>query len=183
MEDIDVDALVDEAEPLELSMPLCLRMKLVAKYEELERRRLEAVRVGGDSLAGIGGEATAIAAEMEALRERMLSGTITVVMRSMPRKKYKALTALHPPRRTDEGGVDDRDFMGINADTFYDPLIRACWVAPVLSPDRLTKILDEIASDKQYDELAQLALNVNRAKVDVPFSAAASSLTRTSEPE
>lgn len=183
MQDIDVDALVDEAEPLELSVPLCLRMKLVAKYEELERRRAEAVRVGGDSLAGAGGEAAGIAAEMDALRTQMVDGTITVVMRAMPRKAYKKLAGLHPPRKDEEGNVDNRDFLGINSDTFYDPLIRACWVKPVLSPERLTRILDEICSDKQYDELAQCALNVNRAKVDVPFSPAASRLTQNSEPE
>lgn len=171
---VDIDAIVDGAQRVRRSMPLCLRGDLVAEYEELERQRDEAEKAAeqtdlGDSLASTKPTA-AIDARMDGLRAEMLAGTITVVMQSMPRKEYNKLVKQHPPRRDEDGAIYAEDrALDINMETFWEPLIRACWVSPVLTKARMTRILDEIVSDQQYSELADLAMKVNRGKVDVPF--------------
>lgn len=178
---VDIDAIIDAATPAERSMTLCLAGDLVVEYEELERRRAEATLAGsGDSLAGSGGAVAEIDVDMDALRPRMLERTITVVMRAMPRKPFNKLVELHPPRRDDDGKVNPEDNVGVNNVTFWEPLIRACWASPTLTKARLTRLLDEVVSDRQYDELAALAWAVNRATVDVPFSSAASRQSRDS---
>lgn len=171
---VDVDAIVDGARRVRRSMQLCLRGDLVAEWEDLERQRDEAEKDAektdlGDSLASTKPTA-AIDARMDALRVEMLAGTITVVLESMPRKEYNRLVKRHPPRRDEDGAIhpDDRA-LDINMETFWEPLIRTCWVSPVLTKARMARILDEIVSDQQYSELADLAMKVNRGKVDVPF--------------
>lgn len=179
--DVDVEALIDAAQPAQRSVPLCLRGDLQSAYEELERR-LEAAEDTdmGDSLAS--GSATAgIEAEMAALRDQMRSSTITVVMRALPRKAYRKLMSLHPPKRDDEGKVDPQDAtVGFNMDTFFDPLIRACWAKPEISKTRMNLLLDEKISDRQWQRLGRTAWDVNTEDVDVPFSSAGSRSRRPS---
>jgi len=181
---VDIDALIDAAQPAQRSMPVCLRGDLVSAYEELDREREEAVKVDrGDSLAS-GGTVAAIIARMDALREQMKAATITVVLRAMPRKAFRKLTDLHPPRRDEEGNVHAEDrYLQVNTDTLWDPLIRASWGTPVLSKERLTTLLEEKLSDRQYSDLANLALMVNRGEVDIPFSYDASRTRQSNSPE
>ena len=47
----------------------------------------------------------------------------------------------------------------------------------------MTTLLDEKLSDRQYNDLANLAWMVNRGDVDVPFSYAASRNRQSSSPE
>lgn len=172
---IDIDAIIDAAQPAQRSMTLCLRGDLVSEYEELDRQREEAVRLDlGDSLAS-GGTAAAIAAQMDALREQMKSATITVVLRAMSRRNFLKLCSVHPVRRDEDNKPNPNDVgLGVNTDTIWDPLIRACWVSPDITKARLTRVLDEVLSDAQYSGLAGLAWEVNRGDVDIPFSYAAS---------
>ena len=118
---------------------------------------------------------------MEELREQMQAGTVVFRVRSIGRRAFQALIAQHPPRCGDDGELLPQDkAVGVNTDTVWDPVLRACIVEPVLAADRLTHVLDEVLSDGQYDRLAALAWSVNRGQVDVPFSSAASRLRRTS---
>lgn len=173
--DEDINTLIDEADLPERSIRLCIKGKLVAQFEALEQQRADAAsRIDVDSLAGGGGESRAFSAEMEALREKMKASTITVVMRALPRKKWRKLLDQHPPRRDEEGTIFPADRAGFNNETIIEPLIRACWATPVLTPERMTHLLDEVVSDRQYERLAELAWAVNRDDVDIPFSLAAS---------
>lgn len=171
----DIDALIDAAQPAQRSMPLCLRGDLVSEYETLDRALEEAERAdSGDSLAS-GGTAAGIVAQMDALRAQMLASTITVVLKAMTRRDFLKLCSLHPVRRDEEGNPERKDIgLGVNVDTIWEPLIRASWATPVISPERMTLLLDEKLSDRQYDQLANLAWMVNRGDVDIPFSFAAS---------
>jgi hypothetical protein len=92
---------------------------------------------------------------------------------------------MHPPRRNDAGEVlpEDAEGVGVNESTFWPPLIRASWAAPAISKERMTRLLDEVLTDRQFEQLAQLAFAVNRGEVDVPFSLAASRRLRNSLPE
>ncbi len=178
---IDIDALIDAAQPAQRSIALCLRGDLVSAYEELERRLEDADAADSrDSLAA-GGPQAAIVAEMDALREQMKASTITVVMRAMSRKAFRKLADQHPPKRDEEGKPDPDDARaGFNTDTFHEPLIRACWASPVISRARMTVLLDEKLSPNQFQKLSQAAWDVNVDDVDVPFSLAASRVRQNS---
>jgi hypothetical protein len=170
--------LLAQAKPAEHTIRLCLRGDLQAQFEELDRQRAEAAsKTDGDSLAG--SPAVAIARRMEALREEMDAATVTFTVRALSRKRYQALVAAHPPRRDEKGDVldDDRE-MGVNQTTFWEPLIRACAVDPELTEDQWRRLLDDVLSDRQYEQLASAALVACRGNVDIPFSFAASELIR-----
>lgn len=158
----------------EKTVPICLRGDLQAEFEELERQLSEAEKKAGDSLAGSG--ARAIAQKIEALREQMLEHTVEFRLRAMPRPKWKAFVAEHPPRKAEDGSVDERDkWMGINTDTFFDVLVRASIVDPQLDDDDWAT-LDANLTDRQFDQLSDAAWGLNRREVDVPFSRAASKI-------
>lgn len=172
---MDFDALLDQARPVERTVPLCLRGDLVAEFEALERDLERAQAKSSNSLAGTG--ASGIAVRMEALREQMQDSTVEFKLRGLPRPKYRALTAAHPPRQLADGKVNPLDEGdGLNVDTFYDALIRACLIGPDLTESQLTRLLDEALSDRQFEQLAIGAVHCCRGSVDVPFSYAASKL-------
>lgn len=183
-EPTDIDAIIDGAQPYQRSMALCLRGDLVSEYEALDQAREEAEKDAlVDSLAAGGGVA-GIVAQMDALRVEMKAATITVVMRAMPHRAYLKLCSQHPVRRDEDGKPNPDDVgLNVNTETLWDPLIRACWVSPDIDKARMTRLLDEILSDRQYTDLASLAWAVNRAEVDIPFSYAASRSHRNSSPE
>jgi hypothetical protein len=162
----------------EKTVPLCLRGDLVAEFEKLERRLAEVKERPVDSLAG-NGEAELIE-QMEALRAEMHEHTFDVVMRAKPKHEWRALCNAHQPRKNDDGTPDDRDaLLGVNADTFFDAIVRACMVDPDLD-DAGWAELDAVLTDKQFQSLADAAWAVNRSDVDIPFSPAASRNRRVS---
>lgn len=177
----DIASLLAQARRPERTIELCLRGDLVAEYEDLLRRRdEEADKPDTDSLDG--GPLPTIAAQLQTLRETMRDSSMVFRMRALPRKRFRELVDRHPPRKGEDGAPVDVDAaFGVSLATLPDPLIRACLVAPALTEDQLTQILDEILSDRQYDELFTAAWSVNRATVDVPFSSAASAATRNSD--
>jgi hypothetical protein len=181
---VDVLAIIDGAQRPRRSMALCLRGDLVAEYEDLDRQREEAEKADiGDSLAS-GGSAAAIVVRMDALREEMKASTIIVALEAMTRREFLKLCSMHPVRR-DEDGTPNRDDvnLGVNTESVWGPLIRACWSSPVIDKARMTKLLDEKLSDSQYTGLANLAWLVNRGDVDIPFSYPASMTRRRNSPE
>jgi hypothetical protein len=113
----------------------------------------------------------------------MVESAITVRVRGLPRLKYATLMAEHPVRRDEAGEVVLADRLGWNAATYYPAIVRASWVEPVLSPTMLDQLLDETITQRQFDELATAAHLVNRGKVDIPFSLAASASLRNSGSE
>ena len=184
MDTVDIEALIDEAQPAERSIPLCLKANLQARYEELETRLAQTSRATADSLAGGGGEAATIRADMEALRVEMIAGTVTVTMRALPRPKFQSLLKLHPPRQDDAGNIvpEDADGPGVNMATFWRALILACWAAPTVDKARMTRLLDEVLTSRQFERLGQIAFIANRGDVDIPFSLADSDRHPTSSP-
>lgn len=181
---VDVLAIIDAAQRPRRSIALCLRGDLVAEYEDLDRQREEAEKTDtGDSLASGSGTAV-IAARMDAVREEMKASTILVAMEAMTRRDFLKLCSLHPVRRDEDGTPNREDIgLGVNVETIWGPLIRACWVDPVVDKARLTKLLDDKLSDSQYNGLANLAWLVNRGDVDIPFSYAASRTRQRNSPE
>lgn len=171
----DFKDMLKDAKPLRRTVPICLRGDLVAKFEELERQLTEAERETQGTLS-IEDELPAlrIAREMEDIRDQMREHTYTFVIEAMPGPEYRSLKAKHPPRIGEDAEIVAEDRI-IDADytTFFEPLLRACCVDPFLD-DETWADLEPKLSDQQYNELAGMALYVNRGRVDIPFSQAAS---------
>jgi hypothetical protein len=162
-----------------VEVPVFLAGEMVVEYEALQRQLSEVQRVTADSLDG--GPAVGIAQRMEALREQMAEHQIIVTLCALSRLAYRQLLAAHPPRRNEEGEILPEDMRGFNGDTFYPAIIKACWSGPVLDDETRNHLLDEVLTDRQFDEIAISAVNVNRGAVDIPFSRAASTILRSSE--
>lgn len=89
-------------------------------------------------------------------------------LKSMPRPKYNELVEKHPPRRGDDGMPIIADYSGVNTSTFYEPLVRACLVKPVITTDEQWALFLEALNDKQFDKLAHAAARINRRDEDIP---------------
>lgn len=184
----DFDALLDEAELPERTVSVCLRGKLRAEWELLNEQLSEAQQRERSSMSDDGGQA--VAEQMAELEERMRAGTVTVRLRALGdrdgtpgRTRFNRLVAEHPPR--DDNRLDAT--LGVNKDTFFDALIPLSVVdvtahdGDVHVPDDawVERMLTRITA-RQFDDLANAAFLLNGGGVDVPFSPAASRLTRDS---
>lgn len=169
-------AMLGEARLPERTVPICLRGDLAADHEQLERQLAQAEKTGATSLEGSG--AGDLADRILAVEADMREHTYEFRLRALPRARWRALVAEHPPRKDDDGGVVDADRIGVNADTFYDAIVRACLVDPELT-DGEWETLTGALTDRQCDDLAEAAWDLNRRDVDIPFSRAASRMRRT----
>lgn len=171
-------AMMAEAKLPERTVDLCLRGDLVADFQALEAE-LDAARIAaGDSLDSGTGE---IVERMEAIQAEMRENTYPVRLRAMRGPDFRALLAQHPARRNEDGEIspDERSF-GFNVDTFFEPLLRACLIDPeIVSKDDWEQFVGGI-TDYQFNELAITCLTLNRGKVDIPFSLAASMMKSSS---
>lgn len=173
--------MLSQAKRPERTVPVCLRGDLAADFEQVERQLEEAQKKASDSLAASG--ISELVDQLDALSAEMRKHTYDFRLRAMSRPAFRALVADHGPRRDpDTNEVLERDrYVGVNTDTFYDALIRACVVDPELDDEDWKTLLDETLTDKQFDALSDAAWYLNRGDVDVPFSRAASRLRAASE--
>lgn len=181
----DLSSVLDAARRPERTAEMCLRGDLQAELEELERRLADERRRDDRSMGELGTEAD-LTERIDALREQMRASTVTFRLRALPARRtastnadevtWAELVAAHPPR--DEPG----DLaLGYNADTFFDALVRVSVVDPCPTGEQWDQLLGDGLTSRQFDELAELALTLNRRKVDVPFSSAASGRTANSD--
>ncbi len=177
----DFTALLAGAQLPERTVPVCLRGDLVAAHEAADRALVEAQRTPstGKEDTGVGERL----AEVEHIEGLMRESTYLFRVRALPRRAFRALMAEHPPRRTETGDPDPGDAqLSINRDTFFDALLRASTVDPVLTGEQWDELLDKL-TDRQYGDLTDAAWFVNRDEVSVPFSLAASRVRRPSADE
>lgn len=159
--------------------PICLRGDLQADFEAAEKELAEAMRPA-DSLAGNGPVAD-IVARIEALQAEMVEHTLQVRMRALPRPEWKKLIAAHPPRRGEDNTIDERDkYVGLNMESFWPAMIRACTIAPEMDDEDWDLLLGTALTDAQFDSLSDAAWGINRSDVDIPFSRVASQIAQTS---
>ena len=160
----------------ERTVPVCLRGDLRAEFERLERDLEQAREASKDSMAPPG--AAELIERMDAIQAEMREATYPFVLRGLGSPKYLALRAKHPPRKGDDGDLlpEDRD-LKVNVDTFTYDLVRKSVIDPVLDDDEFEDLLDHL-TNYQYMQLAVGALELNATEVDVPFSLAASQMSR-----
>jgi len=177
---IKIKDMIKGAKLPERSVMICMNSDLTAEMEVLERKLADLQRTSGAaSLAG--DPSKPVAAEIMALRERMLEHSIEFRFRALPRTGFSKLLAEHAPR---EGNLGDRA-LGANEETFFAAMVRACAVAPELDDEDWENLLGDegVLSSAQFDLLSNTAWMVNRRDVDVPFSHDASQILQTSEAE
>ena len=145
-----------------------------------ERKLEQAEKQGSDSLAGSG--AGALVDQIESLEQEMREHTYEFRLRALPKPAWRKLCGEHPPRRGEDSEIVPTDLIGVNAETFYDAIIRACLVDPELNDEQWEQLVGSL-TDRQYDELADAAWGLNRREVDIPFSHAASRMKRDSAAE
>lgn len=177
----DPQELIRNARLPERTVQLCLRGDLAAEHEALEARLAAARQQNSGSLAG-NPEASRLAADIRALEELMAESTVEFRLRALPRRKWAALVVKHPARTDDAGRVLDSDRLGVNVDAFMEAALHQCIVEPVLTEEEWAGFVDEGMTDAQYEQLTDAVWALNRREVDVPFSLAASTILRTSEP-
>lgn len=176
----DIKAMLTDAKLPERTVPICLRGDLVAEHEQLERRLEDANRRAVDSLAGNG--AGELIDQLEALQGEMRDSTVIFRLRALPKSKWRALVAQHPPRQDDDGKPIPEDVAnGANLETLLDAIVRACLVEPEIDDDTWALMAgdDGRLTDRQLGSLADAAWAVNRGDVSVPFSLAVSQARRT----
>ncbi len=176
----DIKSILAEARLPERTVPICLRGDLVAEYEELDRQLEEANRRAADSLAGNG--AGELLDRIEALQEEMRAATVTFRVRALPKPAWRALLAAQPPRHDDDDKPNQEDAaIGVNMETFWDAIARACLIEPVIDDETGAMMAgpEGRLTDRQIGQLADAAWAVNRGDVSVPFSLAVSQARRT----
>lgn len=124
-------------------------------------------------------EAGAVRLRLAALYEEAKASTLQVVVEGMDGTAFRALSALHPPRRDDAGKVIPEDNFGVNEETFRAPLVLSCVVGEDVSQagDPIIEPLDEArvqrliawVTDRQLDKLVSAALAVCRGDDAVPL--------------
>lgn len=172
-----------EARLPERTVPICLRGDLVAELESLERQLEDAARRPVDSLAGNG--AGELADRVIELQDLMRDSTVTFRLRALPKPQWRALLAAHPPARGDDGEPHPEHAQaGLNIDTFFDALIRACLIDPEVDDESWALMAgpDGRLTDRQLGRLSDAAWEVNRGDVNIPFSHAASRAKRNTAP-
>jgi hypothetical protein len=176
---VNIDDIIAGAKLPETTVPICLRGDLQAEFEDLERQ-LNAAREAdtADSLAA-GGHARKIAQQIEALGAQMREHEVTFRFRALPQRAYSDLTDEHPPRKDRKDKDDEFD---VNWDTFPTALIAACAIEPTITEAKAERLRDVI-THQQWDDLFAGAFSVNRSKISVPKSVAASAILAATEPK
>lgn len=176
---IDFKTMLADAQLPERTVPLCLRGDLTAEFEDLERRLDGLNKRPADSLDGNG--AGELIDAIEALQARMTASTVVFRVRALPKPAWRALIAAHPPRRDNDGNPLPEDAAaGLNMDTFFDAIVRACLVYPDVDDETWLLMAgpEGKLTDRQIGQLSDAAWAVNRGEVDVPFSHAVSHARR-----
>jgi len=158
-------------------------LDLIDEYEAAEQA-VEQAKQPADSLAGSGSidEATQ---RLERVRARLDECAVDFKLRGLDDLHYCRLLEQHPPRRAEDGTLDERDRTGWHKETFPPALVRACVVEPELDDEDWAALLGDegrygLLTSVQLDGLAAEAFALTRHPVDVPFSRAASPQIRNS---
>jgi hypothetical protein len=177
----DFAALLAGAKLPERTIEICLRADLVADFEELDRQLTALVEKPNPKMGDDG--RFALRMQLEGLEAEMKAATYPFRLRALPKPKFRAMIAEHPPRRDQNGDVDERDLaLRLNIDTFFDAIARACVIDPVLDDATWATLVDALTS-RQFDLLASTAWGLNREDVNIPFSRGVLKMSRNSEPE
>lgn len=164
---MDIDQILAQAKKPERTVPMCLRADLQATWEDLEREFNRADNEITDEVlsSGASSKTAKIALEMEKIRREMEEATVVFRLRAVPRKRWQQIVRANPPGEEIEAEVDEEGFV--------TALIAACCIEPEMTLLQAADLRDAI-TDGQWQELANVAWQLNKGMTTVPFSLAAS---------
>lgn len=174
---VSVDELLAKAKPRETTVPICLAGDLNARHEELSRQLAAAGDAWVPDSLSQPNSRLAIAEQITALEREMTEHLHVFRFRALPRSKFRALRAAHPPR--DDVVPPEGLF---NYDTFAPALVAACCIDPEFTDVSQVEELYDAVGQGGYDLLFTGAWGANMGVSDVPKSALASMTIRTTAP-
>lgn len=181
----DFKMLMKQAQPAERAVPICMRGDLVAQLEQLEAAANEARRSNSKE-SGL----PEVVERIEALQAEMRDSTYVFHLRALPPRRYRALTAKYPPRRDDDGKVDQADVQRGFSLEMIPELVRVSTLDPELAEDEWRELLgdteaeaarreaagepveDGMLTEAQCWQLGNAAHMLNEGEISVPFSPA-----------
>lgn len=170
----DIESIIDEVETPETSVTLCTKGSLVAEYERLAEQ-LEGMTTDPINLAG-DGPGRDVATRLTELRAQMLAHERAFRFRAVtPRGAWRGMLGKRPLKLPEIG---DEEYATLYHDWICD-MVAASALDPVMDADQVQRLADKL-SDGQWQKLANAAWKVNDDAQGVPFSVAASVLTRSS---
>lgn len=171
---MDIKERIRKARPTTRTVPVWLGadLDLVDEYEAAVAA-LEEARKPGDSLAGNGSPAAA-EQRVNELREQLDEFRVEFRLRGLDDLRYAQLLRDHPARLDADGKPIDADEAGWNRDTFPAALLRLAVVEPELDDEDWAALLGDestlgVLTSRQLDQLALVAFQLMRQKIDVPF--------------
>lgn len=171
---MDIESIIDETEPAEIACTICVKGNLRSEYDRLSAQ-LDALPDLVTNLAG-NTAARRIAENMADLEERMRAYSRTFVLRAVtPRRKWRNLLARRPVKSP---GLDDEQYADVYHPWLCEIVARSA-VDPEMTAEQVERLADKL-SDGDWQKLANAAWRVNDDSRDIPFSAAASVMTRSS---
>jgi hypothetical protein len=147
----DVEALLASASHRSLEVAVCARGDLVERHIALVREMAAVDAMDSGSIAG-NPDLVRIAEAIKAVEDEQAACTLTLTVKSVPRKAWVDCLAKHPPRK----GVDPLDF---NVESFPPAAVALCCDA--ISEDqakRLNESLPQGEWDKVWNTVVQLNL-------------------------
>jgi hypothetical protein len=169
---MDIESIIGETEPAETSVTLCVKGSLRAEYERLDAQ-LGDIEQAISNLAG--GDTAGITSRMAELRKQMLAYERTFNLRAVEPLPWSNLVARRPVKTP---GMTDEDY----APLYYAwvcEVVAVSVVDPVMTPDQAARFRDRLSAG-DWQKLANAAWNVNDDSSTIPFSVAASVLSRSS---
>lgn len=161
----DIKEILAKAKPREHTVRICLAGDVAAEVDRLEA---ELQGVAGWQAQSIADQnpAVAIAEKIAAARERMREAEVPFTFRALGRKAWSDLVADHPS--TNEGEAWD-------ADTLPPALVAACAIDPVMTPEDVDALFEQL-NEGQREDLIAAAWQVNGEATTVPFALHASAI-------
>lgn len=158
------------------TVSLCLAASLVGRHRQLE----VALRGASTEALSLGepAPAKAIAAQLTDLERQMNAASVPFKLRAMSPLEWTRFrrTGPEPVKDESEEDWDNRWHLWVCA------LVAAVCYDPVMTPEQVEQLVPNL-SPSQWATLSDSALALNARRESIPFSAAASALTATSDDE
>ena len=141
----------------------------------IEELRVAAERAKSSGPAMLGEKSPA--QEHDDFVEEAEGRAVKVVLKALPRKVWRSLVALHPPRDDNAGDAA----MGVNDETFGEALVAASLASPTFASDSDRDAFADSLRDADFERVYATAFALNRGKSAAPKADLSSRLSQTSE--
>jgi hypothetical protein len=171
---LTIDEILNGRKRPQKSIPICLRLDVMAEIEELERRINTARGNAVDDMRMVAGEddTAAFADRIRELEAEARQYTIDLRVQAVDRTEWSAAVAVRT--ETDDNGDQKLDMAGVVEDVLFMP---GTVVSPEMTKDQLRNLIAGL-SDGQWERVMKDVFDLNRRTVDVGKSLTASLVTQ-----